>query len=52
MHRPLALRLPMPVLEQIDQIVESRLDAPDRTAVIRELIVEALTARQKKGRRG
>ena len=52
MHRPLALRLPVRVLEQIDEIVASRMDQPDRTAVIRELIVEALMAREKKSKRG
>jgi hypothetical protein len=51
MHRPLALRLPVRVLEQIDAIVADRMDQPDRTAVIRELIVEALTAREKKSKR-
>jgi Arc/MetJ-type ribon-helix-helix transcriptional regulator len=51
MHSPIALRLPEAVVEQIDAIVATRMDQPDRSAVIRELIVEALAAREKKGRR-
>ena len=46
------LSAPAPVVEQIDEIVASRMDQPDRSAVIRELIVEALTAREKKRGRG
>ena len=46
MHR---LRLPFPLL---DEIVKGRVDAPDHTAVILELIVEALTAREKTRGRG
>jgi metal-responsive CopG/Arc/MetJ family transcriptional regulator len=52
LHSPIALRLPEAVVEQIDAIVADRLDQPDRSAVIRELIVEALTAREKKRGRG
>ena len=51
MHRPLALRLPEPVLDQIDEIVAGRMDMPDRSAVIRELIVEALQERAKAKKR-
>jgi metal-responsive CopG/Arc/MetJ family transcriptional regulator len=51
MHRPLAIRLPDPMLERIDEIVASRMDEPDRSAVIRELLAEALEAREKRGRR-
>jgi hypothetical protein len=51
LHSPISLRLPAPVVEQIDAIVASRMDQPDRTAVIRELIVEALMAREKTKKR-
>ena len=49
MHAPLALRLPKPMVEEIDAIVASRFDQPDRSAVIRELLAEALAVRRKKG---
>ena len=39
------------MLEQIDAIVESRMDMPDRSAVIREPIVEAASAREKRNKR-
>jgi metal-responsive CopG/Arc/MetJ family transcriptional regulator len=47
MHQ-IALRLPKPMLAAIDAIVSGRLDQPDRSAIIRELLAEALTARDKK----
>jgi metal-responsive CopG/Arc/MetJ family transcriptional regulator len=50
MRTPLALRFPDEMLEAIDEIVASRMDRPDRSAVIRELLAEALMARRKKGR--
>jgi hypothetical protein len=36
------------MLEKIDGIAAGRLDQPDRCAVIRELLAEALTARRAK----
>jgi hypothetical protein len=47
MHQ-IALRLPKPMLAAIDEIVSGRLDQPDRSAIIRELLAEALTARGQK----
>jgi len=44
--RPLALRFPGPMLREIDGIATSRLDQPDRSTVIRELLAEALVARR------
>jgi hypothetical protein len=43
---PKAFRLPEPMLRQIDAIVASRLDQPHRSAVLRELVAEALEARR------
>jgi metal-responsive CopG/Arc/MetJ family transcriptional regulator len=51
MRTPLAIRLPEPMVEQIDAIASARLDQPDRSAVIRELLAEALQARQAKGKK-
>jgi len=48
---PLSLRFPAEMLEAIDAIAVSRMDQPDRSAVIRELVAEALTARARKGGR-
>ena len=47
MHQ-IALRLPKPMLAAIDAIIEGRLDQPERSAIIRELIAEALQARAKR----
>ena len=48
MGTPIALRFPVEMLEAIDAIADSRMDHPDRSAVIRELVAEALTARARK----
>ena len=45
----LAIRFPKPMLTAIDKVIAGRLDQPDRSAIIRELIAEALAARR--GRR-
>lgn len=49
--KQIALRLPAEMLRRLDAIVEERLDQPDRTAVIRELLAEGLDAREKRARR-
>lgn len=41
----IAIRLPKPMLTVIDEMVAGRLDQPERSAIIRELIAEALAAR-------
>ena len=47
----IALRLPKPMLAAIDEIVSDRLDQPERSAIILELLAEALEQRPaKKGR--
>lgn len=48
--RQIAIRLPDEMLNAIDYLLEDRMDRPDRTAVIRELLAEALKARKSKGR--
>lgn len=42
----IALRLPKPMLAAIDDMVAGRLDQPERSAIIRELLAEALDARK------
>ena len=44
----LAIRFPKPMLAAIDEIIVGRLDRPDRSAIIRELIAEALQARGRR----
>jgi hypothetical protein len=39
------------MIEEIDSIAASRLDQPDRSTVIRELLAEALAARRAPARR-
>ena len=41
----IAIRFPKPMLAMVDEIVAGRLDAPDRSSIIRELVAEALRAR-------
>ncbi len=45
--KQIALRLPAEMLDALDAIVAERLDRPDRTAVIRELLAEGLEARDR-----
>jgi metal-responsive CopG/Arc/MetJ family transcriptional regulator len=47
---PLALRLPDAMIAEIDAIAAGRLDQPDRSSVIRELLAEAIGARNKSRR--
>ena len=47
-YTPLALGFPGPLVEAIDAIVADRVDGPSRSAVIRELLAEALEARRGK----
>lgn len=46
--RQIAIRFPAPMLDAIDAIAAKRMDQPDRTAIIRELIAEALEARSRR----
>ena len=49
---PVAVRLPDAMISQIDAVAANRLDQPDRSTVIRELLVLGLAAysKKKKGR--
>lgn len=46
--KQIAIRFPEPMLDQVDQIVQQRYGQADRTAVIRELVAEALANRAKR----
>ena len=46
MHQ-IAIRLPKPMLAAIDEMISGRLDQPERSAIIRELLAEAIQARGK-----
>jgi metal-responsive CopG/Arc/MetJ family transcriptional regulator len=46
--KQIAIRFPEPMLDQVDKIVEQRYGQADRTAVIRELVAEALANRSKR----
>jgi len=50
MHQ-IAIRLPKPMLAAIDELLVGRLDQPERSAIIRELLAEALQARARKAGR-
>ena len=39
-----SVRLPKPMLRKIDEVCASRVDAPDRSKAIRELIAKGLEA--------
>ena len=41
----IAIRFPKPMLAAVDAIIVDRLDQPDRSSIIRELVAEALQAR-------
>jgi metal-responsive CopG/Arc/MetJ family transcriptional regulator len=45
---PVMIRFPSELLAGIDAQIAGRLDRPDRSGVIRELIAEALQARKAK----
>jgi metal-responsive CopG/Arc/MetJ family transcriptional regulator len=46
----IAIRFPKPMLALVDEIVAGRLDRPDRSSIIRELVAEALQMRGHRGR--
>ena len=43
----IAIRFPRPMLGMVDEIIAGRLDRPDRSSIIRELVAEALRSRGK-----
>lgn len=49
MLSPVMVRFPREMIEAIDAIIDDRMDKPDRSSMIRELIAEALDARSRKG---
>lgn len=49
MLSPVMVRFPQEMIEAIDAIINDRMDKPDRSSMIRELIAEALDARTRKG---
>lgn len=50
MMTPIAIRFPPAMLEAIEAIQAERLDAPEKAAVVRELVAEALAARAKRSK--
>jgi metal-responsive CopG/Arc/MetJ family transcriptional regulator len=46
----IAIRLPAELLDEVDAIIEARRGAAGRTAVIRELLWEAIDHRKRKGK--
>ena len=46
MHQ-IAIRLPKPMLAAIDELTAGRLDQPERSAIIRQLLAEALQVRRR-----
>ena len=45
---PISIRFPTPMMRAIEAIAAKRMDQPDKAAVIRELVAEALEAREKR----
>ena len=46
MLKPVMIRFPAEMLEAIDAIAARRMDRPERSSVIRELVAEALNRRE------
>ncbi len=46
MMEPITIRLPAPMMRRIEQIMGSRMDAPDKATVVRELLAESLEKRK------
>lgn len=47
---PITIRFPPDMMGEIEALIASRLDRPEKGAVIRELVAEALAARAGKRR--
>jgi hypothetical protein len=45
---PITIRLPAPMMVAIESIQAGRMDAPDKSGVIRELLAEAIGQRVKR----
>lgn len=48
MLKPMPVRFPPAMRERLEEIQRSRLDAPDLSTIIRELVAEALEARGRR----
>jgi metal-responsive CopG/Arc/MetJ family transcriptional regulator len=48
---PVMIRFPQEMLAEIEAMLAERLDKPDRSGFIRELIAEAIAARRAKTRK-
>ena len=46
--KQIAIRLPDDILDAVDDIIDQRHGQADRTAVIRELLLESITRRGKR----
>ena len=42
MLKPITIRLPEPMMDRIEELMHDRLDGPDKSSIIRELIAKAL----------
>ena len=51
MMTPIAVRFPAPMREELEKIRASRMDAPEISALVRELVAEAIAARSKSTKR-
>jgi Arc/MetJ-type ribon-helix-helix transcriptional regulator len=47
MLEPITIRLPAPMMKQIEAMMAKRLDAPDKSQVVRELLADALSRTKK-----
>lgn len=41
---PITIRLPLPMMREIENRMAKRLDAPDKSTIIRELLAKGLAA--------
>lgn len=48
MMTPIAVRFPPVMREQLERIKAERMDGPEISAIVRELVAEALQARSKR----
>lgn len=48
MMTPIAVRFPPAMREQLERIKAERMDGPEISAIVRELVAEALQARSKR----
>jgi hypothetical protein len=46
--KPISVRFPAPMMDAIEKIAAARMDQPDKAAVVRELVAEALAVREKR----